>query len=171
MSNVQLHLALTHAPVIISIIGTVMFIASLFSKNTTVSRVSYILMITAGIAAIPVFFTGEGAEDAVENLPGVYESLIGKHEDAATLAAISIAVTGVASLFALIANKWQKASQVIRMLVLLFAITSSALMTQTAHLGGQIRHTEIRTNSNLQNKGTPAGKPQNSEQHEEKNDD
>ena len=63
----------------------------------------------------------------------------------AKLAMISIATTGLLALAALFFFRWQIATRVLKGVVLLLAITSGGLMAQTAHLGGQIRHTEIRS--------------------------
>jgi glucan phosphoethanolaminetransferase (alkaline phosphatase superfamily) len=91
-----------------------------------------------------VFFTGEGAEEAVEHAPGVSEGVIERHEEAARLALISIGVGGGFALAALLSLKWLLVARVLKPLVLVLTITSGGLMAQTAHLGGQIRHTEIR---------------------------
>jgi uncharacterized membrane protein len=145
MNSVQMHLALTHVPVILSLVAFIMLIVAFLIKNTTLTKTSYILLLVAGVAAIPVFFTGEGTEEAVENLPGVSEAVIERHEAVAKLAVVSIAAAGVAALLALLLFKRQVASRVFKIVVLLLAITSCGLMLQTAHLGGQIRHSEIRS--------------------------
>ena len=151
MNSVQLHLALTHVPVILSLISLFMLITALFLKNTTLIKTSYLLMLTAGITTLPVFFTGEGAEEAIENLPNV-SATIERHEEVAKLAMISIAVAGLAALTALFSFKWTVASSVFKIAVLVLAVVSGGLMAQTAHLGGQIRHTEIRNGVAFQNK-------------------
>jgi uncharacterized membrane protein len=167
MNSVQVHLALTHVPVVLSIAGLIMLIVAFLIKNAMLTKTSYMLILIAGIAAIPVFLTGEGTEDAVENLPGVSEAIIEKHEDVAKFAMISIAAAGLAALAALFSFRWQIATRTLKVVVLLLALTSGGLMAQTAHLGGQIRHTEIRSGASFQNSaetgaesiGKP-GKPQ-----------
>ncbi len=143
MNSVQIHLALTHVPVILSLVGLVMLIVALLMKNATVLNTSYIIIAVAGVAALPVYFSGESAEEAVEHAAGVSKSIIENHEEVAKLAMISIASAGIISLVALISRRWVAASKILKIAVLLFAFTSGALMAQTAHLGGQIRHTEI----------------------------
>ena len=71
MNSVQAHLALTHVPVILSLVGLIMLIIAFIIKNQVLTRTSYFLILAAGIATVPVFFTGEGTEEAVENLPDV----------------------------------------------------------------------------------------------------
>jgi hypothetical protein len=172
MNSVQMHLALTHVPVILSLVGLIILAVAFFVKNSTLTKTSYVLILIAGIAAIPVFFTGEGTEEAIENLPGVSEAVIERHEDVAKLAMISIVVAGLAALAALFSFRWQIATRVFKVVVLLVAITSGGLMAQTAHLGGQIRHTEIRNSVAFQN-GNESGRQNEGnagQQQEEDND-
>ena len=144
MTSVQMHLALTHVPVILSFIGLITLVVAFFAKNNTITKTSYILLVVAGIAALPVFFSGEGAEEAIENLPTVSETIIERHEEAAKLAMISIAVAGLFALAALFSIRWRAISHAFKIMVLVLAVACSGLMAQTAHLGGQIRHAEIR---------------------------
>jgi uncharacterized membrane protein len=101
MNSVQMHLALTHVPIILSLVGLIMLVVAFFIKNATITKTSYILILIAGIAALPVFFTGEGTEEAIENLPGVSEAVIERHEEVAKLAMISFAAAGLLALTAL----------------------------------------------------------------------
>lgn len=144
MNSVQIHLALTHVPVILSLVGLVILIASGIVKNPTLVRVAYAIIVVAGIAALPVFFSGEGAEEAIEHLPGVSETLIERHEDAAKLAMFAIVASALAALAAIVALKWKPSLQFFKVGVLALSIGAGALMAQTAHLGGQIRHPEMR---------------------------
>ena len=57
---------------------------------------------------------------------------------------ISIATAGLLASAALFFFRWVAPARILKIVVLLLGITSGGLMAQTAHLGGQIRHTEIR---------------------------
>jgi len=173
MNSVQIHLALTHVPVILSFVGLIMLIVAFFiKKNTALIKISYIVLLAAGVAAIPVFLTGEGTEEAIENLPGVSEAVIERHEEVAKLAMIAIAAAGLVALAALFSFKWQKAARVFKVVVVLLAVTSGGLMAQTAHLGGQIRHTEIRAGVALFSGSETNAENENSgSQQQEKDDD
>ena len=172
MNSVQMHLALTHVPVILSLVGLIMLAVAFFVKKSTLTKTSYMLILFAGITAIPVFFTGEGTEEAIENLPGVSEAVIERHEDVAKLAMITIAVAGLTALAALFAFRWQIATRVFKVVVLLLAIASGGLMAQTAHLGGQIRHTEIRNSVAFQNGNENGGQNEgNAGKQQEEDDD
>ena len=173
MNSVQMHLALTHVPVILSLVGLVMLIVALSKKNTTLTKTSYIIIVIAGIAALPVFFSGEATEEAVEHAPGVSEAIIERHEEVAKLAMFFIAATGVFSLAALFFFRRKLASHILKLMILLLAITSGGLMAQTAHLGGQIRHTEMRSGVALRDRNEATGENQTGENNnqQEKQDD
>ena len=169
MNTVQIHLALTHVPVVLSLVGLIMLITAYFIKNDTLTRTSYYVILFAGLSALPVFFSGEGAEETVENLPGVSEPIIERHENVAKLAMFSIAASGLIALAGLIFFKLRSAVQVLKAVVLLLTITSGGLMIQTAHLGGQIRHTEIRSGAVVQvgNENVSEGSNSNEQENEE----
>jgi uncharacterized membrane protein len=151
MNSAQMHLALTHVPVILSITGLLMLIVSYIIRNTILTKTSYFIIMIAGIAAIPVYLTGEGTEEAIEHLPGVSESIISRHEEIAKWAMISIVAAGIAALFAFFSFKWMAVARVSKVFVLILSLVTGGLMAQTAHLGGQIRHSEIRSGATVQN--------------------
>ena len=173
MNSAQLHLALTHVPVILSLVGLVMLIVALLKRNTSLTKTSYIILVIAGVAALPVFFSGEGTEEAVEHAPDVSEAIIERHEEIAKLAMISIAAAGISALVALFSFRWLFATRAFNALVLLLAFASGGLMVQTAHLGGQIRHTEIRNGVVAQNENEENDKngvQENKNQQQEQDD-
>ena len=171
MNSVQMHLALTHVPVILSFVGLIMLVVAFFIKNSTLTKTAYFLILIAGLSAMPVYFSGEGTEEAIENLPGVSDAVVEKHEEVAKMAMISIAIAGLVALAALFSLRRQAASRVFKIVVLMLAITSGGLMAQTAHLGGQIRHTEIRKGVALQNGNDANSEIENGNQQQEKDDD
>lgn len=148
MNASQIHLALTHLPVVLSITGSIMLIISLIKTNSVAVRVSLYVLIAAGIFSLPVFFTGEGAEEMVEDLPGVSERLIARHEEIAKYGFAFILATALSALVAVLKVRFLTVRS-IRILTLVLSLTSAAAMAQTAHLGGQIRHSEIRSGNML----------------------
>jgi uncharacterized membrane protein len=145
MNSSQIHLALTHVPVILSLVGLTILIIALIRKNDTLTKTSFYIFLAAGLFALPVYFTGEGAEEIVEDLPGVSEGIIGKHEQFASISLTIILICAAISVTALFLRRSFTAAKVMRYVVLVFAFASAVAMAQTAHLGGQIRHTEIQS--------------------------
>jgi hypothetical protein len=96
--------------------------------------------------AIPVYLTGEPAEEIVENLPGVDEAFIEQHEEAALVAFVDILIVGVAALVSLILfGRSRPVPNWLSVIVLVLSVTTFVLMVRTANLGGLIRHPEIRS--------------------------
>ena len=145
MSSVHFHLAFTHFPIIGTIIGVLILIAGFIFRKEPVIKSAFLLFVGMAIVAIPVFLTGEGAEESVENLPGVSEKIIHEHEELAEKAIILMEILGVFSLLAFILMMLKsKFSKIINIIVLIVSIGAFGLIAKVGNLGGQIRHTEIR---------------------------
>jgi uncharacterized membrane protein len=146
MSPVHIHLLLNHVPVLGGLLSLVLLAIGVFAKSRTTGRVALGLLVFSALAAIPVFLTGEPSEEVAEGLAGVSEHLIEAHEDSGKLAMAAMAASGLLGAFALALMRqrdtwpnWLLASLVAVLLV------TNGLMIRTAALGGQIRHSEIRS--------------------------
>ena len=151
MNSVQIHLALTHVPVILTLAALVLLIVSYIRKNETLTKTAYSGFIIAALLTLPVYFTGESTEELVEKLPGVTEPVIERHEEVAQFALFAVSITGIAALIGLLFSRLLQKTKIVKVLTLLMALTAGGLMVQTAHLGGQIRHSEIRPGAVVQN--------------------
>lgn len=151
MNSAQVHLALTHLPVVLTLAGMIILIVSLIIKNPIVTKVGLFVFIAAGLTALPVYFSGEGAEEMVENIPGVSEAIMEEHEDIAKLSLIAIVITAIVGLVGLLNFITRKFGKPVHIVVLLLSFVATGLLAQTAHLGGQIRHSEIRSGNALAN--------------------
>lgn len=144
MSLVHLHLLLNHIP----IIGTIFIIALLadawLRRNSDLAKAALGAAVVVGAVAIAVYFTGEPAEEAVEHLPGVTESLIERHEDAATIATIGAGILGAVAAGVLLRFRGRPIARAVTLGSLVSALALGGLMGWTSNLGGQIRHSEIR---------------------------
>lgn len=163
MNASQIHLALTHLPVILSLTGLVMLAISFMKTNLSLRRTALYILLVAGLAALPVYFSGEGAEEAVEHLPGVSETLIEEHEDIAKISLFAIIIAALLSVVTLLRFLSTPFAKNMAIVVLLVSAIAGGLLVQTAHLGGQIRHSEIRQASNWNNEA-----PENSEKESDK---
>ena len=146
MSPIQLHLALTHVPVILSIAGFGLLVVAVIRKEAVLIKTAYLMLIIAAVAALPVYFTGEGTAETLEKLPGIDKNNIESHEEAAESAIIAVEVVGVFSVLGLIFNKRIRLGKILRLTTLLFSFISALVVAETAHVGGLIRHSEIRSN-------------------------
>jgi uncharacterized membrane protein len=146
MSQVHLHLLITHLPVFGSILGALVLGYGLWTKSSSTKNAAYFLFIISAIGTGVAYLTGEGAEEATEKISGVSENMIKLHEDSAMYALVSLIILGVASIFALVETRLKTSLiKSTASLTLILALISFGLVARTGYLGGQIRHTEIST--------------------------
>lgn len=145
MSWAHLHLALNHVPVVGLPIVLLLLAWAIVRRSTELLKASFGLVILLAVVTVIVQVTGEPAEELVEGLPGVVESMVETHEESALLGTIGLVVIGVSAVFALwrlgtgkILPQWYST------VVLIAGIMVAGLMVWIANLGGQIRHSEIR---------------------------
>jgi uncharacterized membrane protein len=141
----HLHLMVNHFPVIGILFGMMLFLYGLARGSEEIKKVSLGVFVLLAVITVAVYFTGEAAQKAVKDLPGVTEAFIGRHEEVAGLSLVLMETLGIASLAGLYffrhsatIPKWFVA------LVLVLSFSTAAVVGFTANLGGQIRHTEIR---------------------------
>lgn len=104
---------------------------------------AYIITVMS-LIAVPVYLTGEPAEETVEHINGISENSIELHEEAAEFAIILMSITGALALISIIVSKLQPAIAHKTFFVLLvFSFFSFAAMARVGYLGGKIRHTEL----------------------------
>lgn len=152
MNNTHLHLVVNHLPIIFPVVGIIILLIGIFTKTEVSKRNAYITFILGALASIAAMATGEGAEEGVENLPGVAESLIKTHEEAAELFAALSYVLGGLSVVALFGSfKNYPFSKIMPFVVGLFAFATLFFAQKAGTTGGEIRHTEIRSGAGNQN--------------------
>ncbi|HOY11897.1 MAG TPA: hypothetical protein PLY70_02105 [Saprospiraceae bacterium] len=158
MSQVHLHLLITHLPIFGSLIGALVLGYGLWVKSNQTKNAAFFIYIISAIGAGIAYLTGEGAEEAVENIQGVSENMIELHEEAAMLALISLIALGVMSLVALFVSRYKTSLiKTVSIAVLLLSLISFGLVARTGYLGGQIRHTEIGNVAVQSNAGVESG--------------
>ena len=171
MNASQIHLALNHVPLFFSIIGGCVLIYGFIRKNESIKILSLYFMIAAALFTIPVYLTGEGTEEIVEKLPGVSEGMIEEHEEMAKIGLIIIIFTGVSALGALLLKKKESLLRPALMLCVVLSFASFGVMAQTAHLGGQIRHSELRNDTTISTESENVNSETDEKNKNEKDDD
>ena len=141
----HVHLIINHFPVI-GILGSILlFMYGLLKKNDEIKKAGLGVFVLIALMTLPVFFTGKAAVETVKNLPGVTETVVGRHEEIASLALVLMEVLGAAALGGLILYRRSGAlPKWFMTAVLALSLLTAAVVGLTANLGGQIRHTEIR---------------------------
>jgi uncharacterized membrane protein len=144
MNQTHIHLIITHLPIFGSLIGLVFLADGIWTRSNQTKIAAYALFIVSSIGAAMAYFTGEGAEEAVENIQGVVEANINSHEEFALFAYISFILLGAASLVGLVLTlRKSSMTRLVAYIILFISLFSFLLVARTGYLGGQIRHTEI----------------------------
>jgi len=170
MNQTHIHLLITHLPIFGSILGALVLIHGLGVKSNQTIIAAYYLFILSAIGAAIAYFTGEAAEETVEDFAGVLESSIKTHEDFAIYALVSLILLGLLSLLGLIFTF--KNSTFIRSMafcVLFVSLVSFGLVARTGYLGGQIRHTEVADGA-ISPTGADGNEKESEDSDEEKDD-
>jgi len=166
MDATHLHLVLTHFPIVGTIIGIAILVYGLFSKNLEIQKVALVTFVLMSIVTIPVFLTGGEAEETVEHIAGVSEQIIEDHEELAEKAIWLMGLLGVLSLIGFYAMvKKRSFAKTVTIITLVISLGTFGIFAQVGNLGGQIRHSEIRSDSTLNKvESDNFDKPQNNQE-------
>lgn len=145
MSGVHLHLLLNHAPVIGTIGSLLLLLVALFRRSDDLRRAAFGAFILVALLTIPVYLSGEPAEDAVRGLQDVPRAMVHEHEEAALFGMISASLSGVLALVAFVMDtKRGGMHRPTAIALLIVALWSTSVLARVGYLGGLIRHSEIR---------------------------
>jgi hypothetical protein len=145
MSPVHIHLLLNHVPILSVLFGTAVLLYGLLCQRADGVRIGLGTLVIAALVAVPVYLTGDGAEETVEDLSGVSEALIEEHEEAAEAGLIGAGVLGAMAALSLFAGRRQpRRVGPLRWAVAVGGLAAFGWLAYVGSLGGQIRHTEIR---------------------------
>ena len=148
MNDAHLHLIVNHFPIVGTIFGAGILVVGLFLKNNIVKNIAYSLFMVTAIFGFLSIYTGEGAEEIVEDFPNIGKKIIHEHEELAEKLALILYILGAFSMIGLYSNfKNHAKSSLISVIVLILALISLFFVQQTSTSGGEIRHTEIRANA------------------------
>ncbi|RFZ85206.1 hypothetical protein DYU05_06285 [Mucilaginibacter terrenus] len=148
MYETHIHLLITHLPIIGAALGALVLIHGIWKKSDTTLIAAYNLLIISAIGAGIAYATGEGAEETVEHLQGISKNVIEEHAESAIISlALLIATGGIAVVGLFVIWKSSFLIRPVALIVLFIALVGFGFIVRTGYLGGQIRHTEIETNS------------------------
>jgi len=145
MSSVHLHLMTTHLPVVGTLFSWALLLLAAIKKSQELAKTAFAFFVLTGLLAVPAFFSGEPASDALKGVQGVSREAIEQHQELAQVAFICLSALALASLAALI---WYRRGRVLPrwtiITLLLVTLPVGGLLGWTANLGGRVRHGEIR---------------------------
>ncbi len=150
MNEAHFHLVFNHLPIVGLLIGLLVLVTGFILKKTEVKVTALGIFVFSALTSIAAFYSGEGAEEIVERIPGISETLINQHEEAAELFFTIILILGAVSLITIFLEiKKIKIAKMGFILVILISLAAGFLAQNVGTTGGEIRHTEIRKDANL----------------------
>lgn len=147
MNDAHLHMIVNHFPIIGTIFGLGILITGVLLKNNSVKNTAYVLFVVSAIFAAFSIGTGDGAEDIAEKLPGVTKQIIHEHEELAEKLAILLYILGLVSIGGIFLNiKNHAKAKLVSIIAIIVGIVAVFFAVEVGTSGGEVRHTEIRTN-------------------------
>ena len=156
MDWAHIHLAINHLPVWGILFGLLFTSVALFSKSQDLKKWSLWFVLLISVLTIPVYLTGEPAEELVEHLPGVSEAMIEKHEESALIGTVAAVALGLIALVGILKRIWLPERS--RKLFSIFVAANLAVAVTfawVANLGGKILHPEVRRSTATESQSLP----------------
>ncbi|MGD1890056.1 MAG: hypothetical protein ACFB15_05580 [Cyclobacteriaceae bacterium] len=145
MNDAQIHLALNHFPILGTLFGTVILGFGVFKKNKSLLDTGLIILFLMTLITIPVYISGEGAEEIVEEL-GVEHEIIHEHQEIAESAVWFMDGLGLLALISFFFTRQtlNGPGRLLTIVTFVLGLIVIGLMFRVGGSGGEIRHTEIR---------------------------
>lgn len=146
MNVLHAHLLINHLPVVGIPLALVFWFFSVSRKDGVMEIFTLRVLALLALTIVPVFFTGDGAEDLAEELLPNVESWLESHEDLGAVSLwASLALAGVSLLASLPSARRRFPLVALRGGVLIAAIMACLSLALTANTGGQIRRPDLRS--------------------------
>lgn len=146
MNWAHIHLALNHIPVLGTVFGLSLLGYAMLRRNDVLKKAACNLFVAVALLALPVYFTGEPAEEIVERAAGISKADIDAHEQSALISLVGVELLGLAGLIGLVvAARGRPVPTKVTSTALVLSLATTALMARTANLGGRIHHAEVRS--------------------------
>lgn len=176
MNYPHIHLMINHIPLFLPLFVLPVFIYGILKAKVDLMRLGLLAFIISGIAVWPVYYSGEKAEEVIENLIPQEKSYIETHHDDGELARNVLTVLGLFSIGGMFwTYKKGSAPNSYLYFVAALALASMYFIADAANSGGEIRHPEIRKGFNAstinEEQTTNADTMKDSGQEENKNGD
>jgi uncharacterized membrane protein len=156
----HVHMMLNHIPTAGFVFAIAFFVIALVANNDVMKRGSLIAFAICSIAGVPTYVAGTAAMWALTQptIPEISKAVINSHRDMALWTMFGLAFTGGAAWIELWRSRTLgRFSPMSLTLVLVFAVITLGIMTETGHRGGLINHPEILTAADILPTDSDAG--------------
>ncbi len=145
MSAAHLHLTVVHLPVVGVPIALAMLAVGHLRGHEILLRFAYCLLVVCGVLSIAAFYSGPPTYELLESELQAEKERVEQHAvigRAAFIAGILVAVIAIQALLQFLQG--EPPARWLRLTIFLGALVLSYLLVWSAHLGGGIRHPEVR---------------------------
>jgi hypothetical protein len=144
VDTTHLHLLLNHVPTVGTAAALALLLLALVRRHEGLKLAGLEVIFVIALLTMPVYMTGVAAQHKIHKMPGVSDTAMSLHQDAALTGFTVAEFAGFVAWIGLWQSrrKGRAAPAVIPAVVILTA-ASLALMGRAANLGGDIRHPEI----------------------------
>ena len=150
MNTAHFHLMVNHLPLVGVLIGLFVLAFGVFFKKEDIIRTATGIFIFSSLMSAAAFLSGEEAEEVVEDMQGVSETMIHIHEESAELFLIMTTILGIGAILVLILSFTQARYKTIcNYCLLILSVITLVISFNTGNSGGQIRHSEIRSENQV----------------------
>jgi len=144
MNGAYWHIATNHIPVVAVPFIFFLLLGGLLRKSQDLIKASYGAAIVVALITIFVWKTGGPAARVVRELPEIQRADIHEHAEAADFGLWAAEIVGALALIGLWMGRSGNLSSRWGTFVLIVVLWASTVEARVAHLGGLIRHSEIR---------------------------
>jgi len=142
----HLHLLLNHIPTVGSVVALGLLILALVRRNEHLTHAGLEVLFAIAVLTLPAYMSGAAAYQTLRDQPGISDTAMRIHQDAALYGFTVLEFAGFVAWLAL----WQtrrrgRPAPGLVPATLLLSIVALALMARAATLGGDIRHPELGT--------------------------
>jgi uncharacterized membrane protein len=145
MNAVHIHLLVVHLPVVLCPLVAVLLAIGLWKKNAALQKQGYAILIACAVAGTVAFYSGPSALEMLQNQLEEERSVVEDHAAIGRAAFIATLVAAALAIQALLQYAQEEPpARWLRVAILVLVLATCYLLAWSAHLGGQIRHPEIR---------------------------
>ena len=144
MNPAHIHLLFNHFPILGSLFAAGVLLAGIILNDRKINQVGLVSLVFFTLLTIPAFFSGEGAEEVVEEFQGISHAAIHDHEEAAEWGLWVMIFAGIVALGGFwLQRRREHLHRIVSIVVCAIALFSFAVFFRVGLTGGHIRHPEI----------------------------
>ena len=144
MNEAHIHLLWNHFPILGSLFAAGVLLAGIIFNDRKINQVGLVSLVIFTLLTLPAFLTGEGAEEVVEEFPGISHAAIHEHEEAAEWGLWVMIFSGVVALAGLwLQRRRENLHRTVSIIACALALFTFAVFFRVGLTGGEIRHPEI----------------------------